>query len=451
MQRSALSDGEANYYLGDLLLHSGRDSDAERYLKQAIALDPGFTPSYASLGLLYVNQRRYAEAKQYLQKATASPQSAYIHYLHAYVLSRENISADGRVSSYTAENATMMREQLLRAIKLDPNYAPAPYLLAIVDLVRNERLDEAVEMAQKARQLAPSKTGYALLLAQIYLQRSDTIAARQILESLARDSDQSVREEAKELLQSLNENRSGGTPTRSTTAAVNTSMVAEPVTSGKSRMLGGESGSVAINDGRTISASGSLPSVDDVLAKYLEAIGGAAKIDAVKSRVVKGTVDVVGVSRGGKFETYTQAPNKVASVIEAAGLRTLKKDEVAALQRTGDFYGQLKLKTAYSKITMAGTSKIGYREVYVLDLQAATGAAERLYLDTETCLPVRSNISFKLGNLSAMIEIYYDDWREVDGIKYPFSVSASNSKTTMLFAVTEINHNVQIDPKVFGP
>ena len=451
MQRSALSDGEANYYLGDLLLHSGRDSDAERYLKQAIALDPGFTPSYASLGLLYVNQRRYAEAKQYLQKATASPQSAYIHYLHAYVLSRENISADGRVSSYTAENAAMMREQLLRAIKLDQNYAPAPYLLAIVDLVRNERLDEAVEMAQKARQLAPSKTGYALLLAQIYLQRSDTIAARQILEPLARDSDQSVREEAKELLQSLNENRSGGTQTRNTTAAVNTSMVAEPVTSGKSRMLGGESGSVAINDGRTISASGSLPSVDDVLAKYLEAIGGAAKIDAVKSRVVKGTVDVVGVSRGGKFETYTQAPNKVASVIEAAGLRTLKKDEVAALQRTGDFYGQLKLKTAYSKITMAGTSKIGYREVYVLDLQAATGAAERLYLDTETCLPVRSNISFRLGNLSAMIEIYYDDWREVDGIKYPFSVSASNSKTTMLFAVTEINHNVQIDPKVFGP
>ena len=451
MQRSALSDGEANYYLGDLLLHSGRDSDAERYLKQAIALDPGFTPSYASLGLLYVNQRRYAEAKQYLQKATASPQSAYIHYLHAYVLSRENISADGRVSSYTAENAAMMREQLLRAIKLDPHYAPAPYLLAIVDLVRNERLDEAVEMAQKARQLAPSKTGYALLLAQIYLQRSDTIAARQILEPLARDSDQSVREEAKELLQSLNENRSGGTPTRSTTAAVNTSMVAEPVTSGKSRMLGGENGSVAINDGRTVSASGSLPSVDDVLAKYLEAIGGAAKIDAVKSRVVKGTVDVVGVSRGGKFETYTQAPNKIASVIEAAGLRTLKKDEVAALQRTGDFYGQLKLKTAYSKITMAGTSKIGYREVYVLDLQAATGAAERLYLDTETCLPVRSNISFRLGNLSAMIEIYYDDWREVDGIKYPFSVSASNSKTTMLFAVTEINHNVQIDPKVFGP
>lgn len=471
IQRSTLSDGEANYYLGDLLLQGGRDSDAERYLKQAIALDPGFTPSYASLGVLYVHQRRYAEAKQYLQKATASPQSALVHYLHAYVLSRENISADGRVSSYSAENAAMMREQLLRAIKLDPNYAPAPYLLAIVDLVRNERLDEAVEMAQKARQLEPSKTGYALLLAQIYLRRSDTIAARQILEPLTRDSDQSVREEAKELLQSLSENRAGANPTRSSASTVNTSMVAEPVTSGKSRMLGGESGSVAINDGRTISASGSLPSVEDVLAKYLEAIGGAARIDAVKSRIVKGAVDVVGVSRGGKFETFTQAPDKIASLFEpspaqairqgfngrtgwertAAGLRILKKNEVAAMQRTGDFYGQLNLKSLYPKITVAGTSKIGYREVYVLELQPATGPAERLYLDSQTFLPVRSNILFRLGDVSGMIEIYYDDWQEVDGIKYPFSVSANHSKTTMVFTVKEVKHNVQIDPKVFEP
>src|SRR6185503_16726812 len=51
MQRSALSEGEANYYLGDLLLHAGRATDAERYLKQAVDLDPCFTPSYASLGV----------------------------------------------------------------------------------------------------------------------------------------------------------------------------------------------------------------------------------------------------------------------------------------------------------------------------------------------------------------------------------------------------------------
>ncbi|HET6977642.1 MAG TPA: tetratricopeptide repeat protein [Pyrinomonadaceae bacterium] len=468
MQRSALSEGEANYYLGDLLQHAGRDSDAERYLKQAIALDPGFTPPYASLGVLYVRQHRYAEAKKYLEKATSSEQNYLVHYLHAYVLSRENISADGRVSGYSAENAAAMREQLLRSIKLDPNYAPAPYLLALVDLVRNERLDEAVEMAQKARQLAPGKKSYSLLLARIYLQRSDLATARQILEPLARDSDQSVKTEAQELLDWAAENRSGAKSTRSSVSA---SMDADPIPTGTSRVLGGETGSVAINDGRTIQASGSMPSVDEVLAKYAAAVGGPA-IDAMKSRIIRGTVDVVGVSRGGVLETYEQAPNLVSTMIEAhplgkmrfgfngrtgwtqtaAGVKIIKNPELlAVVRREADFYGQFKLKGATQKITLAGMSKIGYRDVYVLDLQSAKGQPDRLYLDAQTYLPVRTNTVSLRGDVLVPVEIYLDDWREVDGIKYPFSVSQNMGKLTLVLTVTEVKHNVQIDPKVFEP
>ena len=77
-------------------------------------------------------------------------------------------------------------------------------------------------------------------------------------------------------------------------------------------MLGGDSSGVAIRDGQTIESSGSLPAVDEVLAKYVEAMGGAKAINAVNSRVVKGSVGRVGVSRGGSFETYAQAPNKSA-------------------------------------------------------------------------------------------------------------------------------------------
>lgn len=466
MQRSALSEGEANYYLGDLLQHSGRSNDAERYLKQAIALDPGFTSSYASLGVLYVHQRRYAEAKKYLEKATSSPQSSLVHYLHAYVLSRENLSADGRISSYSPENAALMREQLLRSIKLDPNYAPAPYLLALVDLVRNERLDEAVEMAQKARRLAPSKTAYALLLAQIYLQRSEPALARQILEPLTRDSDQSVRREAEELLK---ENRSANT-TRSSPPAVSTS-IAEPVSTGKSRLLGGETGGVAFNDGQTIQTSGPLPTLDELLAKYVEAVGGVAANEKVTSRVIKGTLNVVGVSRGGSFEIQAQAPNKIATMLQAyplgtinsgfngrtgwartaEGLRTLKNLELAALKRDADFYGQVRLKSIYPKIALAGMSKIGYREVYALDLEPSKAQTERLYLDAKTYLPVRMNTVLVLGGNSVAVEVYLDEWKDVEGIKYPFFMSQRFPTMTLTYTVNEIKHNVQIDPKVFEP
>ena len=471
MQRTSLSEGEANYYLGDLLLHIGRESDAERYFKQAVALEPSFVPPYASLGMIAVHQRRYADAKKYLEKAVSSPQNYMIHYLYAYVLSREGVSPAGKISEYPREAVAVMREHLLRSIKLASDYAPSHYLLAVVDFVADERLDEAVEMIQRARQLAPAKTNYSLLLAQIYMRRSDANAARQILEPLTRDSDQSVRTEAQNLLESLSGTGGSTRSKTASTAAVSSSMIAEPVKTSSSRMLGGESGSVAIRDGQTIESSGSLPAVDEVLAKYVEAMGGAAAINAVTSRVIKGTVDVVGVSRGGSFETYAQAPNKILTRIEAhplgttkvgyngrsgwsrsaAGLRVLKSLELAAVQRDAEFYGPLKLKNTYAKVTLPGMSKIGFRDVYVLDLQPAVGAVARIYLDAQTYLPVRVNTVLTIGAISAPVEIYFDDWREVDGIKYPFGMSQSFQKQTLTFTVKEIKHNVAVDAKLFEP
>ena len=470
MQRQSLSEGEANHYLGDLLLHSGRDTDAERYFKHAIALDPNFLPPYASLGLLCVQQRRYAEAKKYLQKATSSQQSYLIHYFHAYVLSREGLSPDGRVSGYSREIATAIREQLLRSIQLAPAYAPSRYLLALVNLVTGERLDEALEMIQKARQLAPSQSAYPLLMAQIHMRRSEEAAARALLEPLVRDSDQHVRTEAQSLIESMNSGASASRGRANNPPAINSAMIAEPPqTGGTARMLGGDSGGGAIRDGRTIETSGSLPTLDEVRRKYVEAMGGDAAISAIKSRVTKGTVDVVGVSRGGTFEIHAQAPNKTLTIIQAhplgtikigfngrsgwttgaTGMRMLRGADLASLQRDSEFYGPVRM--IGGKVTLAGASKIGYRDVYVIDLQPAVGAAERLYLDAQTYLPVRVNTTRMIGSVAEPVEMYLDDWREVDGVKYPFSMSQSYSRLTLTFTIKEILHNVVIDQNLFEP
>jgi Flp pilus assembly protein TadD len=477
MQRSSLSEGEANYYLGDLLLHINREDDAERYFKQAIALEPGLTPAYASLGLLCVRHGRYAEAKKYLQRATASPQSYLIHYLYAYVLSREGVTSTGEVGGYSRDNVAVMRDQLLRSIKLAPDFAAARYLLALVDLVAEEQLDEAEAMARKARQLAPSNAGYAMLLAHVYVRRSNADAARQLLEPLTRDTDAALRAEAESLLDSLNKTvgtgRSGRADGNSRgTVKLSDAMLAEPVQPGTSRMIvGGAVSGGAVRDGQTIDNSGPMPTVDEVLARYVQALGGAAAINAVSSRVMKGTVDVVGVSRGGSFEMYAQAPGKTLSVMQAramgtvklgfngrsgwaqtvAGLRAVKGSELGTVQRDSDFYGPLRLKSNFAKIKLLGKSKIGYREVYVLDLQPSSGAGERLYLNAETYLPVRVNTARMNGRLAAPVEIYLDDWRVVDGIKYPFWMSQSFPGLNLALTVKEIQHNVPLDASMFEP
>ena len=475
MQRSSLTEGEANYYLGDLLFHINREADAERYFKQAVALEPNFLPAQAAMGLICVYQKRYAEAKKYLQKATQSPQSYLIHYLYAFVLSRDGVSANGRISEYTPETATMMREHLLKSIKLLPTYAPSHYLLALVDLVTSERLDEALEMAQKARQLAQNRANYALLVAQVHLRRSEVTEARNILESLASSSDAGVKSEAQALLDSLTNTNSSASANRSATSSrhVSSSMISEPAESPSSpRMIGGGSGGgVVIRDGNTIDKSGALPSVDEVLDRYVKALGGAAALNKVTSQIVKGTVDIAGVSRGGSFVTQAQAPNKLLTVIEAYPVGTikfcfngktgwhtngkkvtyLKGAELAVTQREADYFAPLRIKNNYSRVTLPGMSKIGYRDVYVVDMQPTGGPLERLYLDAVTYLPVRMNTTRTIGGVVQPVEVYFDDWRDVEGIKYPFSLSQSSASLKLGFTVKEIQQNVSIDLKLFEP
>lgn len=430
-QRSSLTESEALYYLADLSLRTGRHNQAEQSFKQAIAMDPSFIPAYASLGVVYARQRRYAEAKKYLQKATSAPQSYMVHYLYAYVLSREGISAEGRISGYSPENAAAMREQLLQSIKLAPQYAPAHYLLAVVDLF-SDRADEALEMAQKAHQLSPSNADYA------------------------------------ELVEDIKQFRSGNRTAGQSREPINSATIAEPERATTSRMLGGESGPVAINDGRAVDSSGSLPTINEVLDKYVQAVGGAATLNAVKSRVVNGTVDIVGVSRGGSFESYTVAPDKALNILQAhplgkvtigyngrigwsqtgASVRTLKGAELESVQGEADFYAILRLKSIYKKFTLLGKSKIGYREVYVLDMQLPSGPADRLFLDAATYLPVRMNTFFRRG-VSIPVDIYFDDWREVDGIKVPHVLTHTIANRTLTLTVKEIKTNVPVDVKIF--
>jgi tetratricopeptide (TPR) repeat protein len=518
-QRSALSDGEANYYLGDLLLHINRPKDAEAYFKQAIAAEPTFIPTYASLGRLYAHQKRYAEAKKYLQRATLTSQNYLIHYLYAYVLSREGMTDAGYVKEYSPQNVAVMRDQLLRSIKLAPEFAPQYYLLALVDLVADERLDEAEAMARKAQQLAPSRPTYSLLLAAVYARRGNSAEARSIVEPLTRNSDSFVRSGAQELLDRLN--NSGTTASRNSadsrnSAALGNAIANESAQLVTSRMImggdGSSAGSTSIRDGQTIEKSESLLTLDEVLERYVNALGGAEAIKAATSRVMKGTLDVVGVSRGGTFKLYAQAPNKMFSIMNAhplgtvkvgfngragwevdeRGLRRVNGTELEALLRDGDFYYPLNLKQNFKKVTLLGKSRIGYREVYVLELQprslpaprSGRGAAraearaeeantaDKMYLDTATYLPVRMNsvrtvsvpgggsgqsaVGRRTGRnalaarqVTIPMEIYLDDWRTVDGIKYPFRISQSGGYGSLIFTVKEIGHNVSVDAKMF--
>ncbi|MDQ3820768.1 MAG: tetratricopeptide repeat protein, partial [Acidobacteriota bacterium] len=199
-------EAEAESYLGDLLLHSGDISGASKRLEQALALDPDQPMANSSLGLVRVRQGKFAEARPLLKKAVAANSQNYMtHFNYAYALSQEGMGANNMVSGYTAEAAEEMRTELRKAIELAPTFPESYHLLAFVNLVRNEQIDESIALMKRGLALSPGREEFSLMLAQLYLRKQDFKGARELLEPMVRSSssDKQLRAHAQMLLDSI--------------------------------------------------------------------------------------------------------------------------------------------------------------------------------------------------------------------------------------------------------
>ncbi len=213
-----------------------------------------------------------------------------------------------------------------------------------------------------------------------------------------------------------------------------------------------------------------LPSVDQVLTRYLDAIGGSAAVDKLKTRTMKGTwLTSNGSSMG--YELFQSTPNKVLAlfttpqgVMERAfngsagweksprGVRDMVDEEMIYLKRYPDLFKDIKLKDQFTRLTVSGKEKLDGRDVYVLRGTTLNNNRERLYFDTQTGLLVRrfTIMPTSIGNIPEQVD--FEDYRDVDGMKMPFTirVSAIDPFYTSTRKFTEIKLNVPVDDARFN-
>jgi tetratricopeptide (TPR) repeat protein len=187
MQASALTDAQAQYYLGDLLLHMGRTDTAEAQFQKSISLDSTFAPTYASLGLLRVRQGKPDEALQFLTKAVEGDSKNYMaHYYYATMLqSVSNANGD----KLDPAKVQLMRDHLKKTVELAPEYFPAYDMLGYLALVSREELPQTEDILKKAISAAPGKREVRLRLAEVMMANNEPLAARAILAPLKSISD----------------------------------------------------------------------------------------------------------------------------------------------------------------------------------------------------------------------------------------------------------------------
>ena len=190
MRVSPLDESTANAYLGDLLFHNHREDDAEPFLLNALKGQPNSSMANTTLGMVKLNQRKFDEAKKYLESAISDDQKNHMaFYRYAYLLSREGRDEFGYTQKFDKDTAAKMREALRKAISINPSFTDSYELLAFVDVVNNEELDDAASLMTTALKYQPGNQRYALRIADIYMRQNKFDEAIAIAEKIARTAE----------------------------------------------------------------------------------------------------------------------------------------------------------------------------------------------------------------------------------------------------------------------
>jgi photosynthetic reaction center cytochrome c subunit len=209
---------------------------------------------------------------------------------------------------------------------------------------------------------------------------------------------------------------------------------------------------------------------DQILAKYLNALGGQAAIDKLKTAVMKGTY---AGSNGAvlPYEVEMVAPDKFHVLVTtqqgtmerafdgtvgwekaASGVAPLATNTLGTLKQMFLFYSNIKLKEQFTSMRVGRRDKIGDREVIAVSGRTADNRREQLYFDAETGLLVR-RIRYTPTIIGIIPEqTDFEDYRDVDGVKFPFTVRVSSVEVGNPIGTrkyTEIKLNGPVDDSKF--
>lgn len=204
---------------------------------------------------------------------------------------------------------------------------------------------------------------------------------------------------------------------------------------------------------------------DEVIAKYIEAVGGRAKLDGFKSMRITGKATMQGgmempltveMKRPDKVRidstfqgmTMSQAyDGKTGWMIMPFAGKTdpekLSEDQVKHLSSRADMDGPLvDYQKKGHKVEFEGTDEIEGSAVYKLKLTKKDGDVDTFFIDKETYLPIAMKTKTSVQGTEVEVEVSFGDYKPVDGVMMAHSVGqkmGAMGGTTMVFEKVETN------------
>jgi hypothetical protein len=215
--------------------------------------------------------------------------------------------------------------------------------------------------------------------------------------------------------------------------------------------------------------AGPFPTPEQLLAKYVQAVGGNAAAEKFNSIVLKGTN--IGDNASMPLEVYRKSPGKVLSTVTSPqgafslgfdgtagwvqgrnGVHDMGAAEITFMKDQEGIYDVVKIQEPFPRMRLAGKEKIGDRDAWILRAPGPDNKILRLYFDAETGYLLRK-VTLTPSMIGAMPEQFdFEDYREADGARLPFTIRLSglDQRNSWTRSFTEIKHDPSIEDSKFS-
>lgn len=220
----------------------------------------------------------------------------------------------------------------------------------------------------------------------------------------------------------------------------------------------------------------SAQTADEVIGNYIAARGGLAKIKAVKSERVTGIISF-GPDAEGPFLVERQRPLKMHMEITLQGLTLIRtydgkstgwifnpftaspsvqpmsEGDLRNIFDEADFDGPfVDYKTKGNQVEYVDKEEVLGKSAYKLKLTNKLGEVSYFYFDASTNLLLKWEGERKVAEKNIPWESYFHDFREINGLKYPFLIESDAPGTDQNQKITadKIEVNIPVDDSHFG-
>ena len=214
-----------------------------------------------------------------------------------------------------------------------------------------------------------------------------------------------------------------------------------------------------------------LPTGDAVLAKYVEATGGAAAYDAIRNRVTQARMEIKGAAVVLGLTVYAAAPANLYTLVESEATGRIESGvsdgvawEYSALRgpivkdglerddvlRDAIFDRMAHWKEHLKSAECVGTADVNGKAAYRVAATPKSSSPQTLYFDRESGLLTRIETTVTTAGGAVPVVAEPGDYRSVNGLMMPFTSRMQVMGQERVVTIEKVEHNVDLPPGRFA-